>query len=210
MTKREDLVRSRQEKRRKQIFKGAVKVLADKGFHGTTTQEIADAAGLAKGTLYEYVKTKQDILLIVIEEGYRMISEEIVKVISEDSNPHEQLKQVLSAHVKFATNYRKAARVMMNEIDELGVEGKKRYAELMNSHIETFSSIIENGIKTGYFREINSRITSELFIHILFFFFDYGSLPHQTVSLNEVSDFIMDNFVYAMIKPNSGNMEYKP
>lgn len=50
LAKRADMVEARREKRRKQIFDGAVKVYSGKGHHAATMQEIADAAGIAKGS----------------------------------------------------------------------------------------------------------------------------------------------------------------
>ena len=49
------------EKRREQMIRGAVKLFKEKGFHRATTREIAKAAGFSIGTLYEYIRTKEDV-----------------------------------------------------------------------------------------------------------------------------------------------------
>ncbi|MFD2171713.1 TetR/AcrR family transcriptional regulator [Tumebacillus lipolyticus] len=53
------------EQRRRQIVKAAVDLFVEKGFHKTTTREIAKASGLGIGTLYEYVHSKEDVLYLV-------------------------------------------------------------------------------------------------------------------------------------------------
>ena len=53
--------------RRRQIVDGAVKLFVQKGFYRATTREIAKAAGFSIGTLYEYVKTKEDVLYLVCQ-----------------------------------------------------------------------------------------------------------------------------------------------
>jgi AcrR family transcriptional regulator len=53
--------------RRKQIIKGAMQVISTKGFHGATVRDIAEAAGLTVGTMYNYVRSKEDILYIVYD-----------------------------------------------------------------------------------------------------------------------------------------------
>ncbi|TCP55584.1 TetR family transcriptional regulator [Tumebacillus sp. BK434] len=53
------------EQRRRQIVKAAVDLFVEKGFHKTTTREIAKASGLGIGTLYEYVESKEDVLYLV-------------------------------------------------------------------------------------------------------------------------------------------------
>ncbi len=54
--------------KRSEIAQKAIALLARKGFQATTIQDIADAAGLGKGTIYHYFKTKEEILLVVSEE----------------------------------------------------------------------------------------------------------------------------------------------
>ncbi len=54
-------------RRRMQIIDAAVKLFIDKGFHKTTTREIAREAGISTGLLYEYVASKEDVLYLVCE-----------------------------------------------------------------------------------------------------------------------------------------------
>lgn len=51
--------------RRRQIVDGAVKLFIDKGYHKTTTRELAKETGLSIGSLYEYVSSKEDVLYLV-------------------------------------------------------------------------------------------------------------------------------------------------
>lgn len=53
------------ERRRTQIADAAVEMFLERGFHKTTTRQIARAAGISNGLLYEYVSTKEDILYLV-------------------------------------------------------------------------------------------------------------------------------------------------
>ena len=57
-------------KRREQMIRGAVTLFKEKGFHRTTTREIAKAAGFSIGTLYEYIRTKEDVLYLVCDSIY--------------------------------------------------------------------------------------------------------------------------------------------
>ena len=61
------------EKRREQMIRGAVKLFKEKGFHRTTTSEIAKAAGFSIGTLYEYIRTKEDVLYLVCDSIYNEV-----------------------------------------------------------------------------------------------------------------------------------------
>ena len=53
--------------RRKQMIQGAIKLFKEKGFHRATTREIAKEAGFSIGTLYEYIRSKEDVLYLVCD-----------------------------------------------------------------------------------------------------------------------------------------------
>ncbi|WP_408007116.1 TetR/AcrR family transcriptional regulator [Rossellomorea aquimaris] len=65
------------EKRRDQMIQGAVSLFKQKGFHRTTTREIAKAAGFSIGTLYEYIRTKEDVLYLVCDSIYEQVRLEL-------------------------------------------------------------------------------------------------------------------------------------
>ena len=70
------------EARRKQIVRAGVDLFKEKGFHRATTREIAKAAGFSIGTLYEYIRTKEDVLYLVCDS----IFNEVMNRLSAFSN----------------------------------------------------------------------------------------------------------------------------
>ncbi|WP_274309085.1 TetR/AcrR family transcriptional regulator [Solibacillus daqui] len=65
--------------RRQQIVDAGVKLFKEKGFHRATTRELAKAAGFSIGTLYEYIRTKEDVLFLVCDN----IFNEVTKCLSQ-------------------------------------------------------------------------------------------------------------------------------
>lgn len=63
--------------RREQMIQGAIKLFKEKGFHRATTREIAKAAGFSIGTLYEYIRTKEDVLYLVCDSIYKQSMERL-------------------------------------------------------------------------------------------------------------------------------------
>jgi TetR/AcrR family transcriptional regulator, cholesterol catabolism regulator len=81
------------ERRRRQIVDASVQLFIEKGFHKTTTRQIAQAAGFSIGTLYEYVASKEDVLYLVCEA----IHDEVEKGIGEVSSEAKKGKEALAA-----------------------------------------------------------------------------------------------------------------
>lgn len=74
------------EKRREQMIQGAVKLFKEKGFHRATTREIATAAGFSIGTLYEYIRTKEDVLYLVCDSIYNEVNNRLSLLASKDGS----------------------------------------------------------------------------------------------------------------------------
>ncbi|MDP3286549.1 MAG: TetR/AcrR family transcriptional regulator, partial [Desulfobacterales bacterium] len=73
------------EKRRRQIAEAAVKLFIEKGFHKTSTRQIAKAAGVSIGSLYEYIASKEDILYLVCDSIHVEVEKRITDVMAKSS-----------------------------------------------------------------------------------------------------------------------------
>jgi len=87
--------------RRHEIFHQVVNVFAKKGFHETSMREIAEAAALGKSTLYDYFKTKDEILLYFFESQIGNLTEAAQKIALQNIAADERLRQVMKTHLEF-------------------------------------------------------------------------------------------------------------
>jgi AcrR family transcriptional regulator len=83
------------DKKRSEIAQKAIEVLAKRGFQATTIQEIADAAGLGKGTIYHYFKTKEEILLVVSEQIFHEMERSFGAALLRIDEPMEKLSALI-------------------------------------------------------------------------------------------------------------------
>src|SRR5699024_4857707 len=74
------------EKRRSQIIQAAISLFKQHGFHPTTTREITTESGFSIGTLYEYIRTKEEVLFLAYAAINNHVHERIVQV-SETKDP---------------------------------------------------------------------------------------------------------------------------
>ena len=83
------------DKKRSEIAQKAIEVLVKRGFQATTIQEIADAAGLGKGTVYHYFKTKEEILSVVSEEIFHEMERSFGAALLRIDKPMEKLSALI-------------------------------------------------------------------------------------------------------------------
>jgi len=93
------------DKRRSQLLKAAARIFGRKGYMRATTEDIARAARLTKGSLYFHFKNKEDIFLAVIKEHHRAHNDAIMEILQTEKNPlraiEKSIRIVLSVHEEF-------------------------------------------------------------------------------------------------------------
>jgi TetR/AcrR family transcriptional regulator, cholesterol catabolism regulator len=106
-------------KRRTEMIKGAVNLFIEKGFHRTTTREIARASGFSIGTLYEYIRTKEDVLYLVCDSIYDQVSERLQIDLDNNQGTIESLKLAISHYFKVVDEMQDEVLVMYQEVKSL-------------------------------------------------------------------------------------------
>jgi len=89
--KNQDLV----ELRRRQIIDAAVQLFIEKGFHKTTTRQIARASGLSIGSLYEYIESKEDVLYLVCDAIHAEIEQGVSEALNRTGKGRSSLAEVI-------------------------------------------------------------------------------------------------------------------
>jgi AcrR family transcriptional regulator len=107
------------QKRRDQMIKGAVALFKQKGFHRTTTREIAKAAGFSIGTLYEYIRTKEDVLYLVCDSIYDHVSERLQADLAVKKGTLESLKHGIADFFQVMDEMQAEVLVMYQEVKSL-------------------------------------------------------------------------------------------
>ncbi|MEH7180713.1 TetR/AcrR family transcriptional regulator [Neobacillus vireti] len=107
------------QRRRDQMIKGAVSLFKEKGFHRTTTREIAKASGFSIGTLYEYIRTKEDVLYLVCDSIYEHVSERLQEDLEDMQGTLESLKYGIANYFRVIDEMQEEILVMYQEAKSL-------------------------------------------------------------------------------------------
>ncbi len=86
---------------RTMILLAARELFLRKGYSNTTIDEIMSMAGLGKGTMYLYFKSKEDLFLSLILEEWTELQKKIDVVINDDSPPYQRLRKGFSEYIRF-------------------------------------------------------------------------------------------------------------
>ena len=139
------------DKRHAQICDAAIKLFSKKGFHQTSVREIAETCGLGIGTLYSYIKTKEDILCLVYRRILETFEARMLAATQGIQDPRLQLKAALEATLKIYDECEDVVVLLYQESHALGRQGLQALFEVDRTYVGVFREILERGNRAGHF-----------------------------------------------------------
>ncbi len=163
----ETVVRNRQliDQRHAEIFRAASRVFISRGFHRATVREIAEEAGLSLGSLYSYIRTKEDILYLVFEKLTTMLRENIRRAIDGIEDPAEQMRAALRADLKTTEQYQDEILLMYQESKSLDRESLHAVLSREAEYVKFFEDILSAGYARGVFKS-DPRLSADVIAYL--------------------------------------------
>ncbi|WP_339175112.1 TetR/AcrR family transcriptional regulator [Solibacillus sp. FSL R5-0691] len=134
--------------RRQQIIDAGVKLFKEKGFHRATTRELAKAAGFSIGTLYEYIRTKEDVLFLVCDN----IFNEVTKCLTDfpsDTGTIEGLKQAIRQYYLLIDQMPEEFTIMYQETKSLPKAAMHYILDKELEMVAIFERILKDCVAAG-------------------------------------------------------------
>lgn len=146
---------------KKKIIRIATRLMSEKGYKGTSLQEIADRVGIHKSTLFHYFKNKEELLLAVLRVAIQEVTTNLQKIFEDESlSPEEKLGHAIYNHLDLLVKYIDNVTVYHNEIRFLSRGHKLQYLDSRRDYASYFEQIIDR-IKAGgpgYFKGLDTKI----------------------------------------------------
>lgn len=147
------------EKRRKKILKSAERLFAKQGFHSTEVELIAKAAGVSKGSVYNYFENKADILFSVIEDGLEELNARMREGTRPIHGSTNKLKKGIEIYIDHLEKNRTLFKILAGEPLHMAAF-KNRYYRNLFSRTEHLEKLIQEGINSGEMRKIDPYIAA--------------------------------------------------
>ena len=153
-------------KRRDQMINGAVKLFIEKGFHRTTTREIARAAGFSIGTLYEYIREKEDVLYLVCDRIYDQVKERLQKFLDTEKTTIEALRQGIANYFRVVDDMQDEVLVMYQEVKSLPKDALTYVLNKELELVELFAKMLTRCVENKELYISDSEV--ELYAHNIY------------------------------------------
>ena len=150
-------------KTKRKIFEASMKLFAEKGYDATSVEEITATVGVAKGTLYYHFSSKEEIFNFLVDEGIKLLLNNIEIKIKKFDNSIDKLRAVIVLQIRILKKYESLIKIFLSQIwgdDPRSVRCK----ETVLRYIDEIEKIVKEGMEKKEIREGDSNvIAAEIF-----------------------------------------------
>ncbi|MFE9645679.1 TetR/AcrR family transcriptional regulator [Streptomyces sp. NPDC006365] len=135
----------------RRLLVAAVEAFAERGYHATTTRDIAGRAGMSPAALYIHYKTKEELLHRISRIGHEKALDILRTAAQGEGSATERLADAVSSFVRWHAGGRTTARVVQYELESLGPAARAEIIALRRQVDAEVRGIIEDGVASGEF-----------------------------------------------------------
>ena len=136
---------------RSRLLAAAVAAFAARGFHGTTTRDIAAAAGMSPAALYVHHRSKEELLHQISRSGHEATLALVEEAVASSAHPVEQLARLVEDFVRHHAVSHTSARIVNYELAALSEPHLAEITELRHRIDAVMRELVERGVAAGAF-----------------------------------------------------------
>lgn len=145
---------------RTRLLEAAIAAFAEKGFHGTTTRDIATAAGMSPAALYVHHRSKEELLHQISKEGHEDTLRLIRAAVATTDDPTEQLRRVIHDFCLHHARDHTGARIVNYELAALSPEHLVEIRGIRHDIETEMRELVARGVEAGQFHVGEVAMTS--------------------------------------------------
>lgn len=151
---------SRADATRARLLEAAVTAFAERGFHGTTTRDIAAAAGLSPAALYVHHRSKEELLYLISRSGHEHVLRLVREAVASSTDPAAALRRVVHDFVVTHARDHTTTRVVNYELAALSPAHLAEIREIRHRIEQAIRQLVEAGVTAGVFETPDPRMAA--------------------------------------------------
>jgi AcrR family transcriptional regulator len=151
---------SRGELARVRLLDAALESFARRGFHGTSTRDIAEAAGMSPAAVYVHYSTKEQLLFELSLSGHEKVRRRMDDAAARSPDPAARLREVVREFTAWHARSQIHARVVQYEMAALSAEHAAEIAGLRRGIESVMRGLLKDGDAAGVFTVTDVPITA--------------------------------------------------
>jgi AcrR family transcriptional regulator len=184
----------------RRILERAARLIFEKGYEGTSMQDIAGACGLTKAGLYHHVATKEALLVAIMDYGLDLFEEVVLARVEHIVDPLERLKQTMRCNIELVIqDSSKEVTIILHEHQTLTGAAQKSINARKKRYVRFLEDAFKQAMAAGQIRPIDPTIASFAFLGSVLWSYKWYR-PDGRISPQQLSDGTIDLFFNGLVK----------
>ncbi|MCF6093632.1 TetR/AcrR family transcriptional regulator [Microaerobacter geothermalis] len=179
--------------KRESILYSAFNIFSEKGFHMTKIEEIAQHAGVGKGTVYEYFSSKEELLREMLKESILFYVNHVKNQMEAETSSDLKIRAFLQSHLQLIEKNKNMEQIFTRDFGFVNEELRKWLREQKKEFLRYIETVIENGIKNGVFRPIDKHIGARMVMCAAGAIYAVGE-PIPKEKIDEIMEILQQGF----------------
>lgn len=144
--------------RKTEIINCAAKLFKEKGYSAITMRDIAQVLDIKAASLYNHIKSKQEILVLIIIEIAEEFTNKMEEIVNSEITSIQKLEKVIQLHINITIRNPDALACLNNDWMHLTDEELTYFIKMREDYEENFSDIIKSGIASNEIKNLNPEV----------------------------------------------------
>lgn len=195
------------EAKKMEILNAAMQVFAQKGVVKTKIIDIATTAGVGKGTIYEYFRSKEEIFTSAYNYFFQTMESMLQEALSKEDDPLKQLELILTISLDAFMHIGEEFADIMMEFWAEGIRNKNQdildainLKGVYSNYRKMIQKILKKGIEKGMFKPMDTKSTASVLIGALDGVMLQWIMDRKAINLRKVSVVLLDSFIEGIRK----------
>lgn len=146
--------------KRGRIMAAGLGLFAQKRYQAVTMEQVAEVAGVAKGTLYLYFKSKEQLYLAILSDGLATMAQRYQAALDPTTDVQERLQRAIAVTIEFYQKRHNLLSLLATEEPRLARARKRLIEPWRDRGMRHFQSLVAEGMRTGAFRPGDPQLAS--------------------------------------------------
>jgi len=146
--------------RYQELLETALRLFREKGYHATSMQDIADALGLRKASLYHYIKSKEDLLVPAYQYTIDAHVRRLEEIANSPGSARERLARAIASHLQAIIEHADLFALYLREVESLPEHLRQAVRAANRAYRVRLASIIRQGVEAGEFKPVDPAVAA--------------------------------------------------
>jgi AcrR family transcriptional regulator len=181
--------------REAELHAAATRLFRLRGYHATSMQDLGEALGMNRGSLYHYISGKDELLWAILNRALDVLEARVVPVLEDEARPPaDRLRLAIREHLRVAAEHADELSLIQIELRALTPERRREIIARRNDYEDRWRAVIDTGVADGSLRPFDVSLAGIGILSACNWFTQWYR-PDGRLAVDEIADAFAELFL---------------